>query len=401
MLFLLLVRSFIASGQIAPIDILSSQFSENELSVLDARKDFLEENKFNSPWFRELDFRVRSNDTEVDLEDYRLRLGLLNPKEIKANRKYYQLLLDQQSLERKKLINDILLRRYELLIEHFYLSNTLTINAGYVLELQQLRDLVINETSDIAEVVDLEMEITKLELRNTNLRQQSEIVQLGLGIAENQLLKWNNDDVVNPLDVNNIISLNTGDNRPLGVLEVEQELEREETILSIKKAEAFSNLGYLQAEYDSDRGNDFERHFGFQIGIQIPVFNRDRPNIQRRQLEIVEDRAKLEMIKQEELVRFSEYKSNIKHLADQYTVVEKSFSKLDTLKALTAQNGATIKSYSALAEYDYFLLSRGITLQSNLLRQYVQLLHLQGILSDEPYVNYLSSGLENFSIQDN
>ena len=184
-------------------------------------------------------------------------------------------------------------------------------------------------------------------------------------------------------------------------MEIEQELEREETILSIKKAESFSNLGYIQAEYDSDRGNDFERHFGFQIGIQIPVFNRDRPNIQRRQLEIVEDRAELEMIKQEELVRFSEYKSNIKHLVDQYAIVEKSFSKLDTLKALTAQNGATIKSYSALAEYDYFLLSRGITLQSNLLRQYVQLLHLQGILSDEPYVNYLSSGLENFSIQDN
>ena len=401
MLFLLLVWSFFASGQIAPIDILSSQFSEYELSVLDARKDLLEENKFNSPWFRELDFRVRSNDTEVDLEDYRLRLGLLNPKEIKANRKYYQLLLDQQSLERKKLINDILLRRYELLIEHFYISNTLTINAGYVQELQQLRDLVINETSDIAEVVDLEMEITKLELRNTNLRQQLEIVQLGLGIAENNSLKWNNDHVVNPLDVNNIISLNSGDNRPLGVLEIEQELEREETILSIKKAESFSNLGYIQAEYDSDRGNDFERHFGFQIGIQIPVFNRDRPNIQRRQLEIVEDRAELEMIKQEELVRFSEYKSNIKHLVDQYAIVEKSFSKLDTLKALTTQNGATIKSYSALAEYDYFLLSRGITLQSNLLRQYVQLLHLQGILSDEPYVNYLSSGLENFSIQDN
>ena len=79
------------------------------------------------------------------------------------------------------------------------------------------------------------------------------------------------------------------DSSHLKLLEAEQELMLANYDLKVDKAENRRNIGYLQAEYDTERGNEFDEHMGFQIGIRIPLSNPDRPDLQRSRLDILED----------------------------------------------------------------------------------------------------------------
>ena len=60
----------------------------------------LEDKPIRSPWFRELEIRLRSNDVNAYPEDYRLRLGFMNPFEQRGNKIYSKQLSSKNHAER-------------------------------------------------------------------------------------------------------------------------------------------------------------------------------------------------------------------------------------------------------------------------------------------------------------
>ena len=159
LLVTLLVLS--SKGQSEMVDILSYPLSDEEIGLVAAREDYLSDHQFNSPWLRELDFRIRPNNIETSLSEYRLRFGILNPAEIKANKSYYKLLLSQQQFERSRVVNNVLNRRYELILEGFYLQRSRKIDQENLEKLKEIKSLVLAQTADLDEVLKLEEAITK------------------------------------------------------------------------------------------------------------------------------------------------------------------------------------------------------------------------------------------------
>ncbi|MFT6866582.1 MAG: hypothetical protein ACJA08_001413 [Cyclobacteriaceae bacterium] len=396
-LFLIISNCIIAQNDVERL--LSYPLSDREMSEVLAREEFLNTHKFNSPWLRDLDFRIRSNDKEVGLEDYRLRFTLLNPVEMDRNRDYRKLLLSQQSFERKKTINDVMLRRYELLIESHFLEQNFKIKEKYLLNLKDIRSIVMAELFDLGDVVNLEQEMTRIEFQLADLKQKSDIIGRLLSSYElENFPDWSQFPIISIQQISFMLKNNMNDSVSMRVIAKNQKLEESSSIMAIKKAESFSNIGYFQAEYDKERGNVWDEHVGFQIGITIPIFNSNKPDLQRRELELLEDAVDLNQTISVEKEQNDLEVVRINDLISQGDLIKEKINSLNDLKKLINETDSDINGFKRIADYDLFLNEKQISTFSDIRMRFVKLLHTYGRLADQPYTNFLSNDLTTFDI---
>ncbi|MEP4533007.1 MAG: hypothetical protein ABJ004_07970 [Cyclobacteriaceae bacterium] len=396
--FLLLVGSFYASAQLKVSDVLSKPVSEDEMIQVLAREDYLATHKFNSPWLREVDIRARSNDREVGLEDYRVRFSLINPLEIKANRDYRKLILSQQSLERRKSINEILYSRYELIVESYYIQSALSSTKNYIKSLQEIEKISMSEIMDIGDVIDIEQEITKQQILVSNLQMKQNV--LAQAFEYSQIASTPDFQDFDWITVDQILNIihREQETPSLELLSEQAKLEQEESIMTIKKAEAFSNIGFIQAEYDIERGGDIDDHLGFQIGVSVPIFNSDKPDLQRRELELIEERAEYKEFEKAEQREDTYEALRLEELASQVRLIQSKEGQLANLKRTIAAGEAGLSEYKKLAEYEYYLRSKLNESQMQLRYRFLQALKKSGDLDTQPYTNYLSQSLTQFDL---
>ena len=399
-LFLSCLLWYGVAGQLRMSDLLSFPLTEDEMGVVLAREAYLSTHKFNSPWLRELDFRLRPNNEETAISDYRLRFGILNPWEIKANRDYYKLLLRQQTFERKKTINEVLERRYQLIIEGRYLMSALAINEANLTQLMKIKQLILEESpDDLRELLAMEEEITRQELAINNLkRKSSELQPAYLQLGANALSSFSNEAWITPEKIQKIVRENM-DGESLRLLSDQQDLEREASMLEINKAEAFSNLGFIQTEYDAERGDTRDEHIRYQVGIQIPIFNRDRPDNQRRELELIEEKAEVASLAlDEQAQRRSQALSLVEYLNDWVLLQEKK-AQLEAYQQVLDEAGGTLKKRDQFREYRFFLEMKTLSIQMDIYLRYIRFLAGSGELAQQPYLNFLSDALEPFELE--
>lgn len=392
----------VSYAQTAMSDLLSFPLSEEEMGVVLAREEYLATHKFNSPWLRELDFRIRPDELETSLTDYRLRFGILNPMEIKANRDYYKLLLRQQSFERKKTINSALKRRYQLIIEGYFLVSSLDINEQNLAQLKRTKTLLLEESkNDLGDLLAMEEEITKQELTINSIRRGiAQMLPAYQQLGAEQLSLFANDRWITSGSIREIIQQNA-DNETLDLLSDQQQLERETSMLEINKAEAFSNLGFVQTEYDTEGGDTRDEQIRFQFGIQIPIFNTDRPDNQRRELELIEERAEyVATAKDEQSLRSTQALAIVDFLKDWELLEDKSV-ELEAYQEVFDEIGGDLKQFRQLREYRYYLEMKMLRTRMDIYTRYIDFLSESGELADQPYQNFLSDSLESFELVPN
>ncbi len=83
---ILLLAGINVSGQFNVDQYLSAPFSEGEIQGLQEQLQYMDDNSFSSPLFREIEIRLRSNNNNLSPEDFRFRIGFLNPLEQRANK---------------------------------------------------------------------------------------------------------------------------------------------------------------------------------------------------------------------------------------------------------------------------------------------------------------------------
>lgn len=396
--FLLLISSSLYS-QLKVENVLSQPLSINEMSQVLAREDFLSTHKFNSPWLRDVDVRVRSNDQEIGLEDYKIRFSFLNPFEIRANKDYRKMLMSQQSFERKKTINEVLLSRYELLIEANFLYESINTVKEHLGNLTDIKSIILTENFNLSDALDLEHEITKTELSLSELNQKVNIInQVFSYWGFNEMPDWDLFTWVSTDQMIKLLDTNSDEPSSMSLLNKKQKLAQEESIMTIKKAESRSNIGFVQAEYDLERGNEFQEHIGFQIGVSIPIFNSDKPDLQRRKLELIEDKASISQFAEDEKQEKNLEMLRITELINQSRMIEKKIVSLQELKKLIDESQPDIDNYQKITEYEFFLKSKQVSYYGDIRSRYIKLLSDQGKLSDQPYLNYISFDLSNFDL---
>ena len=168
-----------------------------------------------------------------------------------------------------------------------------------------------------------------------------------------------------------------------------------ESDFQVRRQESFSNIGYVQAEYRKDADRNFGENMGMQIAVTLPLVNPDKPDLERRRLGMLEDMQEFEEDKASIRTAVNFSRIQLSGLIEQYNVLN---NKKNAYLNYSLASNASLDMLMELREFQFELQSVELGLYVKMLEKYIELLGHEGKLADMPYVNYLSSNQDSFSI---
>ncbi len=366
--------------------------------------DFLKENNFNGPWLSRVEIRSRSNDANLSQEDFRFRLTPGNPTELRAYKRYYDKQVDFLNLEYTDLLNSALKERYLLVIDHVFESKQKQ-NLEKQLEInRQLIDAMNQSTGvydmDLGDLIDAESDNLDMNLKIENIKIRMDELEYMMKSYYQFTgeIDWDKNHLMEVSDILNLFEEisngTTGEHINLVKMEQRNQLAAER--FNIEKSESLSNIGFFQAEYDIDRGSEVSEHFGYQIGIRIPIVNPDKPDLNRRKLATMDDQALLEERRNNYQKKMELSVLRMKNYAKQYHEIESKLEYMQGRNYLNYQGMDKAIKISDLVKMNEFyvdILDNKSDVEKKIYENYLEYLDLSGKLSEVPLRNYLSKGL--------
>ena len=141
-----------------------------------------------------------------------------------------------------------------------------------------------------------------------------------------------------------------------------------------------------------------KQNLGFQIGLNIPIVNSDRPDLERRRLDLVGETLELEEERNQIDINSKLLKMELASTIDQYELIEQKRLEYEEKKLGNFGAGDVLDAAIELSEFQMELKKSSLDLYTKLLVDYIELLAYDGKLSASPYINYLSADKSTFSM---
>ena len=382
--------AIVAMGQTAIDNYISAPFNNSEIVALQKQGKYMEDENFNLPLFRELEIRLRSNDFNASPEDYRLRLGFFNPYEQVRNKqlneehsKYIKVKYDFET-------NLILAERYKTLLRHYFFSNQLDMLKAEAANFENLQSILLESDFSFSNWVKTDESLIKKQLKISEIKLEIQKLekQMTQITGDETNIEWSTIHVITIDELRMSIEIDSLETTPKYQL-LQQALVMKEKEYRLSKSEAWSNIGFIQAEYDTERGNDINQHLGFQLGVSLPVFNKDKPRIRREKLDLLEEEERLNQVRSDYITDGYNLISDFESDMAAYDIIT---SRLDKIRLLGENiSYENIEDYVSLLEYTGFLVQLKNEYMYRCLSNYIDLLTISGEFIVPPYRNYLLS----------
>jgi len=388
-------------AQFSVEEYLSASVNDLEIKEVAYQLDFVDQHDFRSPLLREVEFRIRTIDLGTSPEDYRLRFSPINPYERKANREYRDVLETQLQSQQLASVSKVLRKRYQHLINHLLLSSREIQFRNMVAFFDELRRIESNQQTSIKDLIRIDRDLMKLKLDLEQTKTKKEQLELRIKFSYpfSGNIDWNFQSLVSINQIEQIILGDTGNIvlKNAYVNNAEQEKVLEQQVYAVNKAESFSNIGFVQAEYNTERGDDFADHMALRIGVVIPVTNPDRPDLERREMRQIENDKEIEKRIREAELALLLGRNEIRSLLDQYQLVYEKLERYNNFDMLN-QSLSDMDVLLDVEKYRNELTMELENLRSGLLLEYIAFLDYQGKLVTYPLTNYLSSEMVEFDL---
>lgn len=397
--FFSLLLMFVCLGLKAQFDInayLGKPTTDLEIRLIQEQQNFVQNTNFNSPIIREVEMRLRAPTMGDSPDDFRFRISPINPWESKANRNYTDVLNNQLNTQWQVTYSQVLNRRYQWLIRLNYLEDMIAFLSNQNAQYKGMKENYSSQEGTARELLKLQKDILFNDIELDNLKGEKEklsfIMVRGYGTIETPSLL--NIDFVTPEQIS--LEIIDADEQEMNVF-VQNEmnlLQLKESEWKISKSESFSNMGFLQAEYRSDRGDGISENLGWQVGFQLPIFNKDKPDLQRRKLDLLKDNQEVVKKKEEMDLKLFEYETEL-------TKLLRSYQRIDSASAAIQISNVQM-DLSMLLEFDEFkfrLEREKIELNRQIFSNYIYWLQMKGQLISDPLVNHLTSNKVRINVQ--
>ena len=404
LIILLFNVKFLAIAQFDMEAFLSRSMDAAEMQTVQSQLDFLAETPFKSPFLREVELRIRQDRFGEGLDDYRLRFSPLNPFERRANRNYKAVLDNQMNLEYDWRLNEVLSDRYKLMINHYQVYELIRLNTAKRNFYAQIRDLYSSQAdqASLRDIIGLDRDILDIDLDIEQLR--SELSQIEYVIRksypESAGMEWEEGQVVSADQVRQWLDLEERSflDTNLKLRNMTEQLNLARSLYEVQRHESFSGIGFLQAEYRSDSDREFGENIGLQLAIDLPIFNSDKPDLDRRRFNILEDALELEEEKEDISIAVEFQRFEIRGLLNQYDLIQTKQDEYGDPSMITDIDVADPETLLELREFQFELLEKRLELHVDLVERYLYLISFEGRLAEQPYVNYMSAQKSNFTI---
>lgn len=382
---------------------LANAISDEEIQYAAAKIEFVNQNKIRSPILREVEFRARIRNFGAGFEDYRLRFSPLNPFERRATKQYEQALSEQFKTEYRLNLEEVLLSRYLLMNEHYKSSRLLLSLKGSSEFYARMLDLVSQNQAagDLRDFVSLDEAHLEAVLDLERIQNELDIIEQTMSHTYefSGPIAWNESDIVTVEFIREwLITTNPElENN----LQLKNELEKEQLSAldyKIEKNQTYRNVGYLQLEYREDIDNLIEENLGMQVAITLPITNEDRAQQQLQKLDMLDETQDLQKEKLEIEAYMKTHFRNLSSAFNQYDLISAKLQKYEDKEFGSSLTNDGLDLAIDLHDFRYKLKELLIDTESEIRNLYIELLSLNGKLSEEPYVNYLSNGNAGFEL---
>ncbi|MBR9999385.1 MAG: hypothetical protein KFF73_10460 [Cyclobacteriaceae bacterium] len=399
-LFIICPRAI--DAQFSMNEFLSQARNDVRLYEHDLKSSFLEKNPYRSPWIQRTELRLRTNDLNVSADDYRFRINPTNPFEIRENKKYYKMEFEFLFTEYQKALNAALNDRYQLILDlmenhdmEILKNRQISVIAD---EIRSLDAQTSDPDFNLSDYIEARENLLQTRLESNEISHMigmikseiemkysftGDIFAGEIQLADLQTIKIWLNTIFNDMDTTDNILITSLQNKNL----------LSEQRINLETAENRRNIGFIQAEYDRDRGNEMDEHVGFQIGVRIPLTNPDRPDISRRKIDLIEDQAGLMEKKAEISLQGELLGLKLDYLFSQYELIINEKNQNDFLRIISLSPDLT--PYDLIkAQRSMIRLERiGIQIKWEIYRAYIDFLYYSGRLIHIPLKNYLSENL--------
>jgi hypothetical protein len=397
---LIFLFPLIAQAQVSMDDFLQAAWNEPALQSFANQEDYLNTNPYRLAPVRRLEFRTESNQLDRTRQDYALRLSPASPWEMKRTNQYFKTYQELLQLDRDRVLKESLQARYKVIIGWLYFE-----------EIKQLKEVDTKTTDKLIQILEaqrnsgffdakdyvelkldqvekaIELEETRFEIDNQRRRVEALYEQARL-----KNLSWSMTDVLSIDQVKIVVDSIAHQTSATG--EVAYREKKIDLFTSEWKLEKSNiNVGYLQTKYENYRLDQNRRPWSVSLGVTIPVFNPNKPNMAKRKLEAIEAEGDLAQAKSDQQAGREMLQAKIESLIKRYRDVTTLMESLKvdelatTLQQINDSNPmTTVRLQSNLIKSK----TMATRLKQEIYLSYIDFLSYSEVLQQRPVINFLS-----------
>jgi hypothetical protein len=385
-------------------EFIGSSIDDPEVQTFTNQISYLGEKPYKLSPLQSMQFRMQNREMLYDQQEFGLRINPANPWEVRNNNRYFKSYQNFISREREVILKEALVERYLNAILFSYLAALKSQSDSTQFHLdQQLRILEKQYASsyfDADEYVKLKVEhldnLVEVEEVDYDLAGQRHMISRLYPKAHNATITWNLRDLISVDRIERIVDSISSVGAISSFIAYQQEkIKVAKSEYNLEKSNV--NLGFLQGEFDQRRVNQDRTPINISFGVTIPLVNPNKGDMAKRKLDLIEAEYDLEEATYEGETDRIILVDRLSGLIQRYRNLRSRIVDLE--KNNFAQTLSTIKGGDPLivAQFNQRvgrLKDLLIEIQRDVLLTYVDYLAFTDNLQQQPFVNYLSPGLE-------
>ena len=395
------------SAQFNPENYLGSARSDIRINEVNQKLEYLQENKITSPWLNRVEMRIESQDLNISPEDLRLRINPTNPFEISMNNQYHKIQVGKLYNDMQFNLNLALRTRYGLLVTYLYLKEKIKILEEEAMRLTDEMAVIRGDSEfeplNVEGIVDMEVKTTDLQIKQTEFKSKLEKSLVSIKLlyefeGDIQMVLGDLTDVKKMSSLIGEISPEP-DTANIYISNAISDLDLRKGKYNVDLGEARRNLGFFQAQYNTDRADPLNDRLGFEIGIRLPITNEDKADLRRSYLDLIEDRFEISRrelwLSEEQQFAFINVMASI----NKFGIVNSKLSLLfpnDSMEAYSRNADNDPNDLLNIKNNLIKLKDTRLEMLYEVYLNYIEFLDVSGKLPETPLVNYLSPGLNQF-----
>jgi len=369
--------------------------------------NFLQNQNQNIPIVDKLEFRTETDENNFERQEYLFRTSFNSFPTRKVQRKITSNSVAFYQLRDQILAEDLLEKQYEEIITLHYdqiefnlVEEELVIAKDRLVVLKKM--VTTAEEIELVDILKIEKDIMELErdkLRLTNSISNSiKIVLDHSKIATD--VGINTMDWLSLEDMSSNIISSTNENIPSTEQQLQaNRIEEAELAYAFENAERKRILDFVQIKYAGRETALIKNEVSFGAGINIPTRSSERQRMNERQVDILDEQFKAELLDFEISSDIDELLIDFRNIQSQYELVlsQQQNQKLNETLNSYIQSGlaqplSLLRIKESILDYKKALFN----LEKDACNIYFNTLVAQGKINILSNVNYLSRGLKTF-----
>lgn len=382
-------------------DFLRSARTAPAVTGFDAQLDWFSEKRYRLPWVNELELRTQNNVMINGRQQYRARLDIANPLTVRNNNLYFEAQQSLKRIRRDLVLKDELKNRYLLAVQWLAAKERLKIlteserlaQKRVQIQEEQAGSSRFNPDNYLEARVDLvtrtvdrhkaEVNVSLLESRMSALAYQpGNKPVFTVESIRPETISLLSDTLSLRMSVTGIrVQIST-----IELAERRARLDRSRI-----------DFAWLQGIYAPYRQGTENHPTGFALGVTVPIFNQNKNDVARSELNALEEKAKLEELKSRVSL---DQQGRLAALRGQLKMYVRTRELIDSLDAGNRQDIHRIaRNFDPVADIRTQMQVQRLALvlqdvREKVMEEWILLLDGMDLLAGEPWINYLSENLE-------